>query len=50
LKISERKRLIIIGDFDNITSKSLCDFIYESNRHGPVICAGNLDLAIGLLK
>jgi hypothetical protein len=27
-----RKRLAIIGDFENIESKSLRDFIYESNR------------------
>jgi hypothetical protein len=27
-----RKRMAIIGDFENIKSKSMKDFIYESNR------------------
>lgn len=31
-----RIRLAIIGDFTKISSKSLNDFIYESNKHGLV--------------
>jgi hypothetical protein len=27
-----RMRLILIGDFENVSSKSLRDFIYESNK------------------
>lgn len=29
-------RLAIVGDFSKITSKSLRDFIYESNKHGRI--------------
>jgi len=45
-----RKRLIIIGDFNNITSKSLGDFIYESNRHEQVIFTDEINKAIALLR
>lgn len=31
-----RKKLAIVGDFSNITSKSLIDFIYESNKAGRI--------------
>ena len=45
-----RKRLIILGDFDKVESRSLRDFIYESNRTGKVLFAKTLDDAIPLLK
>ena len=45
-----RVRLIIIGDFSGISSKSLHDFISESNRSGRVVFADTLDHAIALLK
>jgi hypothetical protein len=32
-----RKRMAIIGDFENVESKSLHDFIYESNRTKQVL-------------
>lgn len=50
-KISNyRRRLIILGDFDNIESKSLRDFIYESNKNGQIIFSSNIDDAIKLLS
>jgi len=42
-------KLAIIGDFDNITSKSLRDFIYESNKIGRIIFVKNRDIAIDKL-
>jgi len=45
-----RIRLIIIGDFSGISSQSLKDFIYESNRTGHVVFAETLDNAVSLLK
>lgn len=32
-----RMRLAVVGDFSGITSKSLRDFIYESNKTGRVL-------------
>jgi hypothetical protein len=32
-----RMRLAIVGDFSNYTSKSLRDFIYESNKTGRIL-------------
>jgi hypothetical protein len=50
-KISNyRRRLIIIGDYANIASKSLRDFIYESNKTGKVIFSEDLEKAARLLK
>jgi len=43
-------RLIIIGNFDHIESKSLKDFIYECNKNGKIIFADDLDKAVSLLK
>ncbi|MDP2791478.1 MAG: DUF4180 domain-containing protein [Rectinemataceae bacterium] len=45
-----RKRLIILGDFEKVESKSLRDFIYESNRTGKVLFVKNLTDAVRLLK
>lgn len=39
-------KLAIIGDFENIESKSLRDFIYESNKIGRVLFVENFDKAI----
>lgn len=44
------RRLIILGDFSLIESKSLKDFIYESNKTGKVIFCDTLEKAIELLK
>jgi len=45
-----RKRLIIIGNFSNVTSKALTDFIYESNNTGKVIFEESIDKSIDLLR
>lgn len=42
-------KLAIIGDFENITSKSLRDFIYESNKNGRILFVKNIDIAIDKL-
>lgn len=43
-KISNyRFRLAIIGDFSNIRSRSLRDFIYESNNHHQVMFLSSLE-------
>jgi|SRR5690606_18775464 len=44
-----RVRLAIIGDFSNFTSKSLNDFIYESNKGKQVNFASSLDEALDFL-
>lgn len=45
-----RKRLIILGDFTAVESKSLRDFILESNQRGQVIFTDTLESAIAKLK
>lgn len=45
-----RKRLIILGDFSDLKSRSLHDFIFESNRAGRVIFSETLESAIDQLK
>jgi hypothetical protein len=48
-KISNyRKRMAIVGDFKNIKSKALRDFIYESNRWKQVIFVNTLEEALKL--
>jgi hypothetical protein len=50
-KISNyHKRLIILGDFKENISKSLNDFIYESNKRGQVIFSKEITEAIELLR
>jgi len=50
-KISNyHRRLIIIGDFHDIKSKSLRDFIYESNKTGQVLFVGTVEEGIEKLK
>jgi len=50
-KISNyRKRLVVLGSFDNIESKSLNDFIYESNKTGKAVFTETIEEAINLLK
>ena len=39
-------QLAIVGDFSNVQSKSLSDFIYESNKIGRILFVGNIDIAI----
>lgn len=45
-----RMRLVILGDFSTIESKSLRDFIYESNNSGFVYFVANRKEAIQKLK
>jgi hypothetical protein len=50
-KISNyRMKLAIIGDFTNIKSKSLQDFIRESNRGNMIFFVENIDTALLKLK
>ncbi len=44
------RRLIILGDFSNVESKSLRDFMYESNSTGKVLFCETLEKAVSLLK
>jgi len=44
-----RMRLAIVGDFSGYTSKSLRDFIYESNKVGLVYFADDFDSAVEAL-
>jgi hypothetical protein len=41
-----RVKLAIIGDFSKYTSKSLRDFIYESNKHGHVLFVSSKEEAM----
>jgi len=45
-----QKRLVILGEFASFNSKSLNDFIYESNKNGKVIFSDTLENALPLLK
>ncbi len=50
-KISNyRLRLGIIGDFSQVASPSLRDFIYESNKNRQVMFVGNLDEYLASLQ
>lgn len=42
-------QLAIVGDFENIESKSLRDFIRESNRVGRIVFVESLEKAIEVL-
>ena len=44
------KRMGIIGDFENIKSKSLKDFIYESNKTGQIIFVETLEEALKIFN
>lgn len=45
-----RMRLAIIGDFSNIKSRSLRDFIRESNKRGIITFPGSLEEALSVLN
>lgn len=45
-----RVRLAIVGDFDHYSSKSIRDFIYESNKTGHVNFVGSVSEAISRLS
>lgn len=42
-------KLAIVGDFEKYTSKSLCDFIYESNKGGNINFVKDINEAICVL-
>lgn len=43
-------KLAIVGDFDNYSSKSLKQFISESNAHGQIVFTNSLEGAISKLS
>ena len=45
-----RVRLAIVGDFNEYKSKSITDFIFESNRRGQINFAGSKSEALGRLS
>jgi hypothetical protein len=45
-----RVRLAIVGDFSNYTSKSLSDFIYESNKRKQVIFVSSTEEGLNRLS
>lgn len=45
-----RRRLAILGDFSQVASRALRDFIRESNRTGQVVFAKDIEGAIQLLR
>jgi hypothetical protein len=45
-----RKRMAIIGNFENIKGKSLRDFIYESNRTKQIIFVKTLEEALKIFN
>jgi hypothetical protein len=45
-----RKRLAIIGDYENIKSKSLNDFIYESNKTKQILFVKTKEEAIKIFE
>jgi len=45
-----RVRLAIVGDFSTFTSKSIKDFIYESNKGRHINFVSSLDEAIKVLS
>jgi hypothetical protein len=44
------RRMVVLGDFENIESKSLNDLIYESNKTGRIVFAKTIEEAVELLK
>ena len=45
-----RVRLAIVGDFSDYTSKSIRDFIFESNKGGHINFVGSVDEALDKLS
>jgi len=44
------RRLMILGDFSEFTSRSLQSFIHESNRGGTVLFVPDIEAGVELLK
>jgi hypothetical protein len=47
--VNYRMRLAIVGDFSGYASKSLHDFIYESNRGGVIVFTATIEEALSKL-
>jgi hypothetical protein len=45
-----RMRMAIIGDFENVKSKSLKDFIYESNKIKRILFVDTVEQALAIFK
>ncbi len=45
-----RAKLAIVGDFENLPSKSLRDFIFESNKHGNINFVSSVNQAKAILS
>ena len=45
-----QRKLIVLGDFQNIQSNSLKSFIVEANRSGRTVFAESLDQAFDLIR
>jgi hypothetical protein len=43
--VNYRRRIAVVGDFTEIGSKSLKDFIYESNKRGNIFFVGSVEEA-----
>lgn len=43
--VNYRRRIAVVGDFTNLESKSLRDFIYESNRRGNMYFVASIEEA-----
>jgi len=48
--VTYRIKLAIVGDFKNVTSKSLKSFIYESNRGNEIFFVEDIEIAISKLS
>ncbi|TGL64058.1 DUF4180 domain-containing protein [Leptospira sarikeiensis] len=48
--INYRRRMIVLGEFGNFSSKSWKDFVYESNKQGKFLFCSSIEEAIPLLK
>jgi hypothetical protein len=44
--VNYRRRIAVVGDFTDIESKSLGDFIYESNRRGNMYFVASREEAV----
>jgi hypothetical protein len=45
-----KKRMAIIGNFDDVESKSLKDFIYESNKTGQILFVKTIEEALKIFR
>lgn len=48
--VNYRRRIAVVGDFSNLASKSLRDFIYESNERGNMYFVASREEAVRKLS